>query len=136
VFHTTNNEMITCGPIDFYSLCPHHLAPVFGKAWIGYIPDGKCLGLSKIPRLVRWMAGSPIKQEDLTAEIATKFEEILFPCQSGPNHAHEAEPDICRPRIRNNGVAVVLQGTHLCMLVRGVKVNSNCTVQTSKMTGC
>lgn len=120
-FPTKNNELIIVEPVDFYSLCPHHLALVFGQAYIGYIPNGKVLGLSKIPRLVRWASGTLIKQEDLTVDIANRLEDVLFESRATP---------------RSNGVAVVLRAIHTCMLVRGVRVNSNARVQTSTMTGC
>lgn len=117
---TDNDEMITCGPIDFYSVCPHHLAPVVGKAWVGYVPDGNCIGLSKIPRLVRLLAARPIIQEDLTTSIKTNLEQILYETTPG----------------ERSGVIVVLKARHFCMLVRGVKVNSNCEVTTSAVSGC
>jgi len=122
-FPTTNDEMILIEPFDFYSLCPHHLALVLGKAYVGYIPHKKVLGLSKVPRLVRWLAGDIIKQEDLVVEIADFLEDALFErVPSGTTSGH--------------GVAVVLRAVHTCMLVRGIRVNSDCRVQTSKMTGC
>ena len=133
-FPTKNDEMVFVGPIDFYSLCPHHLALIFGKAYVGYIPRGRVLGLSKIPRLIRWMSGSPIKQEDLTTQIAEEFEKALFP----EGHAYTSKWDqpISIKDIPTNGVGIVLKAIHTCMLVRGIKVNSNCYTTTSKMTGC
>jgi len=125
-FPTTNNEMIVCGPVDFYSLCPHHLALIFGKAYIGYVPRQKVLGLSKIPRLVRWLAGDLIKQEDLTVEISDNLEAAVF----------DESVRAMAPEVRHNGVAVVLRATHTCMMVRGVKVNNECLTTTSSMTGC
>ena len=122
-FPSSNNELIVVGPTDFYSLCPHHLSLILGKAYIGYIPNGKVLGLSKIPRLVRWVAGSPVKQEDLTCQIAERLEFALFGKRT-------------QAVTRSNGVAVVLQALHTCMFVRGARVNVNCVTSTSKMTGC
>lgn len=124
-FETKNNEMIVVSPIEFYSLCPHHLALIFGKAYVAYVPAGKVVGLSKIPRLVRWLAGAPIKQEDLTVQIAEHLEGALFPA--------EREKPVAQ---RSNGVGVVLRAIHTCMVVRGVQVNGDCTTITSALTGC
>jgi len=119
---TDNSEMIVCEPIDFYSLCPHHLLPVIGRAYVGYVPNGKCFGLSKMPRIVRLLASRPIIQEDLTEEIRKTMEKFLF-----------EEP----PKQDDDwGVMVVLKAKHMCMLLRGVKVNSDCVVTTSSISGC
>lgn len=121
---TTNDEMIICGPIDFYSLCPHHLLPVVGKAWIGYVPNQLCIGLSKMPRLVRLLAARPIIQEDLCTQIGHTLETRIFELPLFSN------PDV------PFGVMVVLKALHFCMLVRGVRVNNNCEVTTSYVSGC
>lgn len=106
------DEMIVVRDIEFYSLCEHHLLPFFGKAHIGYIPKGKVIGLSKIPRLVEIFSRRLQNQERLTVEIAKAFEDLVHP----------------------KGVGVVLEGKHLCMMARGVeKQGSN--VVTSSMMG-
>ncbi|WP_457638807.1 GTP cyclohydrolase I FolE [Persephonella sp.] len=106
------DEMVVVKDIQFYSLCEHHLLPFFGKAHIGYIPNGKVCGLSKLVRVVNRFAYRPQVQERLTAEIAEFLEKELEP----------------------KGVAVVLEAEHLCMSMRGVKNPTSYTV-TSKLTG-
>jgi GTP cyclohydrolase I len=105
-------EMITLGPIPFYTLCAHHIVPFFGNAWVGYVPQGKIVGLSKIPRTVKWLAKGFWVQETLTTEIADFLEEKLNPM----------------------GVAVVLEAEHMCMAMRGVEVAGVMT-RTSAMRG-
>lgn len=113
VFEETKyDEMIVVKDIEFYSLCEHHLLPFFGKAHIGYIPDGKIIGLSKIPRLVEMYARRLQNQERLTVEIANALRTLIKP----------------------KGVGVVLEAKHFCMMARGVeKQGSN--VVTSAMVG-
>jgi len=112
-FNTENDEMVIEDNVRFVSVCPHHLLPYYGKAHVGYIPDNQCIGLSKIPRLVRYFASQPIIQEDLTTKIANSIDDLLSPV----------------------GVAVVLSATHSCMTVRGVRSHETYT-HTSSMKGC
>jgi GTP cyclohydrolase I len=106
LFQTTNDEMVIVKDIEFYSLCEHHLLPFFGKAHIAYIPDGKVVGLSKIPRIVNLFARRLQIQEQLTEEIAHTLMEHIQP----------------------KGVAVVINARHMCMEMRGVeKICSNTT---------
>ena len=112
IFHEKYDEMVTINNIDFYSVCEHHLIPFFGKAHVAYIPNGKVVGLSKIPRIVETFARRLQLQERMTQQIANTLKDILSP----------------------KGVAVVLEGQHMCMQMRGVeKQNSHAT--TSFMTG-
>ena len=112
LFTVEYNEMVIVRDIDFYSLCEHHLLPFFGKCHIAYIPDGKVIGLSKIPRLVDVFARRLQVQERLTSEIAETF----------------------RSRVKPLGVAVVMEATHLCMAMRGVE-KQNAVTTTSAMLG-
>ena len=106
------DEMVLVRDIRFASLCEHHLLPFFGKAHIAYLPKGKIVGLSKLPRLVDTVARRPQVQERITEEVADLLVEELHP----------------------RGVAVILEATHTCMTVRGVrKADSVCT--TSAMRG-
>ena len=103
LFSTTNDEMVLVRDIEFYSLCEHHLLPIIGKAHIAYIPDGKVVGLSKIPRVVEVFARRLQIQEQLTEQIADAINDTIKP----------------------KGVAVVLHARHMCMEMRGVqKINS------------
>ena len=104
--------MIIIKDINYYSLCEHHLLPFMGKVHIGYIPSGKVLGLSKVPRIVDMFARRLQLQERLTHEIANSICDFLKP----------------------KGVAVVIDGEHLCMRMRGVQ-KQNAIMQTSSMTG-
>jgi len=106
------DEMVVVRDIQFFSLCEHHLLPFFGKAHIAYIPNGKVCGLSKLVRIVNKFSYRPQVQERLTAEIAEYLEKELNP----------------------KGVAVVMEGIHLCMAMRGVRNPESVTV-TSKLTG-
>lgn len=106
------DEMIIAKDIDFYSMCEHHMLPFFGKAHIGYLPDNKIIGLSKMPRLVNLFSRRLQNQERLTKQIADSLTEILSP----------------------RGVGVVIQAEHLCMKARGVE-KQNCTMSTSFFTG-
>ena len=112
LFPVEYNEMVLVRDIDFYSLCEHHLLPFFGKCHIAYIPDGKVIGLSKIPRLVDVFARRLQVQERLTSQIAETFLERIHPL----------------------GVAVVMEATHLCMAMRGVQ-KQNAITTTSAMLG-
>jgi GTP cyclohydrolase I len=104
--------MVIVKDIDFYSLCEHHLLPFFGKCHIAYIPRGKVIGLSKIPRLVEVFARRLQLQERLTSQIA----------------------DTIRKKIQPLGVAVVVEATHLCMAMRGVEKQNSFAI-TSAMLG-
>jgi GTP cyclohydrolase I len=112
LFSVDYNEMVIVRDIDFYSLCEHHLLPFFGKCHVAYIPQGKVLGLSKIPRLVDIFARRLQIQERLTNQIAETI------CQ----------------KIDPLGVAVVMEATHLCMSMRGVE-KQNSVAATSAMLG-
>ncbi len=111
-FKEKYDEMVTVKDIDFFSLCEHHLLPFFGKAHVGYIPDGKVIGLSKIPRIVEMYARRLQVQERMTMQIA------------------DALMDILKPR----GVGVVVEGVHMCMQMRGVE-KQNSYVTTSHLLG-
>jgi GTP cyclohydrolase I len=112
LFEVTYDEMVVVRDIDFYSLCEHHLIPFFGRVHVAYIPNGRVVGLSKIPRLVEMFARRLQVQERLTVEIAETIEKVL------------------RPR----GVAVVVEAIHLCMMMRGVE-QQNAFAITSSMRG-
>ncbi|HUL72940.1 MAG TPA: GTP cyclohydrolase I FolE [Vicinamibacterales bacterium] len=112
LFSVEYNEMVIVRDIDFYSLCEHHLLPFFGKCHIAYIPDGRVIGLSKIPRIVEVFARRLQVQERLTSQIAETIESRIAPI----------------------GVAVVMEATHLCMAMRGVE-KQNATTTTSAMLG-
>lgn len=104
MFETSNDEMVLVRDIEFYSLCEHHMLPFFGKAHVAYIPNGKVVGLSKIPRVVNVFSRRLQIQEQLTEQIAGAIMEAIDP----------------------KGVAVVTQARHMCMEMRGVeKVHSS-----------
>ena len=106
LFTSSNDEMVLIKDIEFYSTCEHHLLPIIGRAHVAYIPDGKVVGLSKIPRVVDVFARRMQIQEQLTEQIADAIMETINP----------------------KGVAVVLQARHMCMEMRGVeKINSTTT---------
>lgn len=112
IFSEDYDEMVTIKDIDFYSLCEHHLLPFFGKVQVAYIPDGKIIGLSKIPRIIDMFSRRLQVQERMTHQIAGSICQVLNP----------------------KGVAVVVEGEHMCMQMRGVeKQNSYAT--TSSMLG-
>ncbi|WP_300426941.1 GTP cyclohydrolase I FolE [uncultured Thalassolituus sp.] len=112
VFTSENDEMVVVQGIEFYSLCEHHLLPFFGKAHIAYIPDGHILGLSKFARLAEIYARRLQTQERLTEQIAQAVWETTTP----------------------QGVAVVIEASHLCMMMRGVQKQNSKTI-TSAMRG-
>jgi len=112
VFEEKYDEMVIVKDIDFYSMCEHHLLPFFGKVHIAYIPNGKIVGLSKIPRIVDVFARRLQVQERMTTEIADTIDEYLNPI----------------------GVAVVVEAYHMCMMMRGVQ-KQNSTTTTSAMHG-
>jgi GTP cyclohydrolase I len=112
LFTVDYNEMVIVKDIDFYSLCEHHLLPFFGKCHVAYIPQGRVLGLSKIPRLVDIFARRLQIQERLTNQIAETLREKVEPM----------------------GVAVVMEASHLCMSMRGVEKQNSVAV-TSAMLG-
>ncbi len=112
VFTEDVKEMVVVRDIEFYSLCEHHVLPFFGRAHVGYLPDGKVIGLSKIARVVDVFARRLQVQERLTNLIADALMETL--------HAH--------------GVAVVMEASHTCMMMRGVQKQNSTTV-TSAMRG-
>jgi GTP cyclohydrolase I len=112
LFNVNYDEMVIVKDIEFFSLCEHHLLPFFGKAHIAYVPNGKVIGLSKIPRLVDVFARRLQVQERLTRQIGDAITEAIHP----------------------QGVAVILEAQHLCMMMRGVEKQHSSTV-TSAMLG-
>lgn len=112
LFHEKYDEMVLVRDIEFYSLCEHHMLPFIGRAHVAYIPDGTVVGLSKIPRIVDMFARRLQVQERMTRQIADFIQELLHP----------------------QGVAVVVEGLHLCMMMRGVKKH-NARMTTSAMHG-
>lgn len=112
VFEVDYDEMVIVRDIDFYSLCEHHMLPFIGRCHVGYIPRGRVIGLSKIPRIVEMYARRLQLQERMTQEIANFLNETLHPM----------------------GVAVVAEGVHMCSAMRGVK-KANARMVTSAMLG-
>ncbi|GAB4370868.1 MAG: GTP cyclohydrolase I FolE [Deltaproteobacteria bacterium] len=112
IFHEAYDEMVTVKDLDLFSLCEHHLLPFFGKCHVSYIPRKKIVGLSKIARVVELYARRLQVQERLTQEIATAIMDTLQP----------------------QGVAVVIEAFHLCMMMRGVE-KQNSKAVTSAMLG-
>ena len=112
LFDVDYDEMVIVKDIEFFSLCEHHLLPFFGKAHVAYLPKGKVIGLSKLPRLVDVFARRLQVQERLTTQIADAITEAIDP----------------------QGVAVILEAQHLCMMMRGVEKQHSATV-TSAMRG-
>lgn len=113
LFDVAYDEMIVVKDIEFYSMCEHHMLPFFGKAHVAYIPSDKVIGLSKIPRIVEMFARRLQVQERMTRQIADTVDEILSP----------------------QGVAVVIEGSHMCSMMRGVK-KQEASMVTSAMLGC
>ncbi len=99
IFHSDYDGLVLVRSIEFYSMCEHHMLPFFGVAHVAYVPNGKIIGLSKIPRIVDMFARRLQVQERLTEQIAAFLEEVLQP----------------------KGVAVAVEGTHLCAVMRGVR---------------
>lgn len=112
VFATDNDDIVLVRDIDIHSLCEHHMLPFYGKAHIAYIPDGRVIGISKLPRIAEIFARRLQIQEQLTYQIAKGVEQALNP----------------------RGVAVVLECTHLCMVMRGIQKVGTTTV-TRTLTG-
>jgi GTP cyclohydrolase I len=112
IFEERHESMVLVRDIELYSLCEHHMLPFFGKAHVAYIPDGKILGLSKVPRLVDVFARRLQVQERLSEQIADALMDVLSP----------------------RGVGVVIEAQHLCMMMRGVEKQNSTTV-TSALRG-
>ena len=112
IFNVQYDEMVIVKDIDYYSLCEHHMLPFLGKAHVAYVPNGTVIGLSKIPRIVEMFARRLQVQERMTTQIAEFLQDTLHP----------------------QGVAVVVEGLHMCSAMRGVK-KANARMSTSAMLG-
>lgn len=112
IFASSNDEMVIVRDIELYSMCEHHLIPFYGRAHVAYIPDGRIVGLSKLPRVVDVFARRLQVQERLTEQIAQALTDILEP----------------------RGVGVVVEAYHLCMMMRGVQKQNSRTI-TSALRG-
>jgi GTP cyclohydrolase I len=113
LFDVDYDEMVIVKDVEMYSLCEHHMLPFFGRAHVAYIPNGKVIGLSKIPRLIEVFSRRLQVQERITRQIADAIQEAIEP----------------------RGVGVVIEARHLCMMMRGVEKQQSTTV-TSAMVGC
>ena len=113
LFEVDYDEMVIVKDVEMFSLCEHHMLPFFGKVHVAYIPNGKVIGLSKIPRLVEVFARRLQVQERLTRQIADAIQDAIQP----------------------QGVGVVIEARHLCMMMRGIEKQHSSTV-TSAMVGC
>ena len=111
IFDEKSNDLVLVRDIEFFSLCEHHVLPFFGKAHVAYVPNGKVIGLSKIPRIVNAFARRLQVQERLTDEIAECINAVLKP----------------------KGVAVIIEASHLCMMMRGVEKQNSMTVTKSSL---
>jgi len=112
LFDSDYDEMVVVKDIEFFSLCEHHMLPFFGRAHVAYIPNGQVIGLSKIPRIVEMFARRLQIQERMTEQIANFLEQVLAP----------------------QGVAVMLEGAHMCSMMRGVK-KAQASMSTTAMLG-
>ena len=112
IFTVDYNEMVVVKDIEYYSMCEHHMLPFFGKVHVAYIPNGKVIGLSKIPRTVEMFARRLQVQERMTEQIASFIEHVLKP----------------------QGVGVVVEGAHMCSMMRGVK-KQEASMVTSSLRG-
>ena len=112
IFNEDSKDMVVVRDVEFFSLCEHHLLPFFGKAHVAYIPNGKVIGLSKIPRIIDMFGRRLQVQERLTRQIAETVKDVLDPI----------------------GVAVIMEGQHMCMQMRGVE-KQNSLATTSSMLG-
>ena len=112
IFNEDSKDMVMVRDVEFFSLCEHHLLPFFGKAHVAYIPDGKVIGLSKIPRIIDMFSRRLQVQERLTRQISETVKDVLEPV----------------------GVAVIMEGQHMCMQMRGVEKQSSLAT-TSSMLG-
>ena len=112
LFEEEHRSMVMVRDIEFYSMCEHHMLPFFGRAHVAYIPNGRIVGLSKLPRVVEVFARRLQVQERLTEQVASAVEEVLAP----------------------SGVGVVIEAVHLCMMMRGVENQSSKTI-TSALRG-